>query len=61
MSDTLIDGRTFRTFNVVDDYNREALGIEVDLNLPSMRIIRVLERLAAWRGYPGSVKYFSHI
>lgn len=56
MSDTLIDGRTFRTFNVVDDYNREALGIEVDLNLPSMRIIRVLERLAAWRGYPAKVR-----
>jgi putative transposase len=51
MSDTLIDGRTFRNFNVVGDYNREALGIKVDLNLPSMRIIRVLERPAAWRGF----------
>ncbi|MFT5702550.1 MAG: putative transposase [Desulforhopalus sp.] len=56
MSDTLIDGRTFRTFNVVDDYNREALGIEVDLNLPSMRVARALERLAAWRGYPAEIR-----
>lgn len=52
MSDSLYDGRTFRTFNVVDDFNREALAIEVDLNLPARRIIRVLDRLAAWRGYP---------
>lgn len=52
MSDALWDGRRFRTFNVVDDYNREALAIEVDLNLPASRVIRTLGRIAAWRGYP---------
>ena len=52
MSDALWCGRKFRTFNVVDDYNREALAIEIDLNLPAQRIIRVLDRVAAWRGYP---------
>ena len=36
MSDSLADGRTLRTFNVLDDYNREGLGIEVDLSLPSL-------------------------
>lgn len=46
----------FRTFNVVDDFNREALAIEVDLNLPAPRVIRVLERIAAWRGYPDKVR-----
>ena len=40
MSDALTDGRSFRTFNVLDDYNREGLGIEVDLSLPSVRVIR---------------------
>ena len=45
MSDTLFDGRRFRTFNVLDDFNREALAIEVDLNLPAVRIIRVLARV----------------
>ena len=40
MSDSLIDGRTLRTFNVIDDYNREGLGIDVDLSLPSLRVIR---------------------
>jgi len=56
MSDSLYDGRTFRTFNVVDDFNREALVIEVDLNLPAKRIIRVLDRIAAWRGYPRQIR-----
>jgi putative transposase len=40
----------------VDDYNREALAIEVDLSLPAQRIIRVLERIAAWRGYPAKIR-----
>ncbi len=42
----------FRTFNVVDDFNREALSIEIDLNLPALRMVRVLDRIAANRGYP---------
>lgn len=45
-------GRKIRTFNVVDDFNREALAIEIDLNLPAQRVIRVLERIALERGYP---------
>ena len=52
MSDTLFHGRRFRTFNVLDDFNREALAIEVDLDLPAVRIIRVLARIADQRGYP---------
>ncbi len=52
MSDALWCGRKFRTFNMVDDFNREALAIEIDLNLPAQRIIRVMDRIAAWRGYP---------
>lgn len=56
MSDALWCGRTFRTFNIVDDYNREALAIEVDLNLPAQRVVRVLDRVAAWRGYPAKLR-----
>ena len=52
MHDALSCGRKFRTFNVVDDFNREALAIEIDLNLPAQRVIRVLERIALERGYP---------
>ncbi|EPC5538530.1 IS3 family transposase [Salmonella enterica] len=52
MHDALVCGRRFRTFNVVDDFNREALSIEIDLNLPAPRVVRVLDRIAANRGYP---------
>lgn len=56
MSDALWDGRRFRTFNVLDDFSREALAVEIDLNLPSARVIRTLERIAAWRGYPSRLR-----
>ena len=56
MSDTLADGRTFRTLNVIDDYNREALWIEVDTSLPAERVVRVLEQLLDWRGKPSSIR-----
>lgn len=56
MSDVLWHGRRFRTFNVVDDFNREGLAIEVDLNLTAERVVRVLERVAAWRGYPQKLR-----
>jgi len=42
VSDTLNDGRSIRTFNVIDDFNRKGLGIDVDLSLPSARVIRSL-------------------
>jgi putative transposase len=50
MHDQLSDGRSFRLFNVLDDFNREGLGIEVDLSLPSGRVIRSLEQIIEWRG-----------
>ncbi|EMD3682736.1 transposase family protein, partial [Salmonella enterica] len=52
MHDALVCGRRFRAFNVVDNFNREALSIEIDLNLPALRVVRVLDRIAANRGYP---------
>jgi putative transposase len=56
MSDALWDGRRFRTFNVVDDFNREVLGIDIDTNLPGPRVQRFLDRIAAWRGYPEKMR-----
>ena len=46
MADTLADGRGFRTLNIVDDFTRECVAIEVDRSLPGARVVRVLERLA---------------
>ena len=56
MSDALSNGRAFRTLNVIDDYNREALWIEVDTSLPAERVVRVLEHLLLWRGTPTRVR-----
>jgi putative transposase len=44
MSDALWGERRFRTFNVVDDFNREGLAIEVDFNLPAPRIVRTVRQ-----------------
>lgn len=52
MSDALYYGIRFRTFNVIDDHNREALAIEIDTSLPAPRVVRVLERLKEQRGTP---------
>lgn len=51
MHDALVCGRRFRTFNVVDDFNREALAIEINLNIPAQRVVRVLDGIVANRGY----------
>ena len=44
-SDALTDGRRFRTLNVVEDWNREVLGIEVDFSLPATRVVALLTQL----------------
>lgn len=56
MSDSLTDGRRIRLFNVLDDFNRESLAIEVDTSLPSLRVIRVLEKLVTERGCPSIIR-----
>jgi putative transposase len=52
MADTLADGRGFRTLNIVDDFTRECVAIEVDRSLPGARVVRVLDRLAETIGLP---------
>jgi len=52
MQDSLASGRRFRLLNVLDEYHRESLAIEVDLSLPADRVTRVLDRLVSERGVP---------
>lgn len=56
MSDQLASGKAIRTFNVMDDYNREGLGIEVDTSLPAARVVRSLEQIIEWRGKPAALR-----
>jgi putative transposase len=50
VSDALENGRKIRCLTIVDDFTRECPAIEVDTSLPGLRVIRVLERVAAERG-----------
>lgn len=52
MSDSLATGRCFRTLNVVDDFTRECVAIEVDTSISGERVTRVLDRVIEQRGKP---------
>ena len=56
MTDALYDGRRFRTFNVTDEGNREALAIEIGTSIPSAQVIRVLDDLIRLYGRPSRVR-----
>lgn len=52
VSDSLYCGKRFRTFNIIDDSNREVIHIEIDTSLTSWRLIKVFEKLWVERGLP---------
>jgi putative transposase len=56
MAHQLADGRFFRTLNVLDDFNREGLGIEVGFSLPAERVARSLSRIMEWRGKTAMIR-----
>lgn len=49
-SDVLTDGRRFLTLNVLDNYNRELLGVDIGFSLPATRVVQVLTRLVEYHG-----------
>ncbi|KTC72556.1 ISxcC1 transposase [Legionella birminghamensis] len=53
MHDQLEDGRSYRLLNVIDDFNREGLAIEVDLSLPAERVVRRLIKSSSGGVNPG--------
>lgn len=56
MCDSLVDGRRFRLLNIIDEYNRESLAIEIDTSLPALRVIRTLEQLIERRTKPRTIR-----
>lgn len=56
MQDSFADGRRFRCLNILDDFSRECVAIEVDRSLPGTRVVDVLNRLAETRGLPKIVR-----
>lgn len=56
VSDSLYNGRRFRTFNILDEGVREVIAIEIDSSLPAERIIRTMEQIKSWRGLPRAIR-----
>ena len=56
MSDTLYQGRRFRTLNILDQGVREVLDIVIDTSIPGRRVVRTLDRLVEWRGRPEAIR-----
>jgi len=56
MEDRLESGRKFRTFNIIDDYNREALTIDIDYSFPSSKVVDMVKRVIEWRGKPEEIR-----
>lgn len=56
MHDSLANGRPIRTLNILDEFNREGLWIEVATSLPAARVIQVLDMLAQWHSYPAQLR-----
>lgn len=56
MHDQLHDGRCIRLFNVIDDFNREALAIDIDFSMPASRVVRSLDQVIEWRGKPLKIR-----
>ena len=56
MSDVLTNKRKFRTFNVIDDYNRQAIAVEVAHSMPATTVTRLLERITKEQGKPKRIR-----
>ena len=56
MHDNLSCGRSYRLLKVLDDFNGEGLGIEVDFSLPTSRVIRAPDQIIEWRGKPKQLR-----
>ena len=56
MTDQLWDGKSFRTLNILDDFNREGLAIDVDFLLPAALVVRSLSQVIAWRGKSAMIR-----
>lgn len=56
MSDALANGSKIRTLNIVDQYNRKCVSIEIERSFPSRRVIEVVKRAINEHGKPKGIR-----
>lgn len=56
MHDALQSGRKVKVLNIIDDYNREALSIDVGSSITGNRVVEILKTVADWRGKPTEIR-----
>ena len=56
MAEQLWNGKSFRTLNIIADFYREGLAIDVDFSLPAARVVRSLNQVIQWRGKPAMIR-----
>lgn len=56
MSDSLASGRRFRVFNIIDDYNRQALCTQPEFSMPAIRIVGYFKQAIEVYGKPLQIR-----
>ena len=56
VSDKVECGRQFRVMNILDDFNRCAVGQEISMSMPTERVIRLLEKVIWLNGKPENIR-----
>ena len=56
MQDSFLNAKSFRTLNIIDDFNLECLWITADVSIASARVTRELDKLIEYRGKPLEIR-----
>lgn len=56
MSDSLVNGRSFRTLNVIDHFNRACMGIYISTSIPAKHLTTQLEQMIELNGKPQRIR-----
>lgn len=55
VTDSLYNGRRFRVFNLIDDYNRESIIQHADFSISGKKLVRIFDDLKSLRALPKQI------